>query len=73
MIRGRAKQLWKKKKLIVENFSFYTIQKLQGQGPGDLWQRTRQGSVWRNWVKIATTDYVDSKKVFSVTIYEAGE
>lgn len=48
-------------KLIVENFSYYTLQRLQGQNPGNLWQRTRQGGAWGNWTQIATTDYVDNK------------
>ncbi len=60
-------------KLIVENFSYYTLQRLQGQNPGNLWQRTRQGGSWGDWVQLATTSDINNKKVFSVTIYEAGD
>lgn len=48
-------------KLIVENFSHYTLQRLQGQNPDNLWQRTRQGGAWGDWTQIATTNYVDNK------------
>ena len=48
-------------KLIVEIFSYYIIQRLQCQDATDLWERTRKGTAWSDWVKIATTSYVDNK------------
>lgn len=48
-------------KLIVENFAYYKVQRVQGQGSDELWQRTYTNNGWTNWVQIATTSYVDNK------------
>lgn len=48
-------------KLIIEIFSYYIIQRLQGQDATDLWERTKKGTAWSDWVRIATTSYVDDK------------
>ncbi len=48
-------------KLIVENFSSYLIQRVFGQGKDQLWQRVKTGGTWSDWVKLATTSYVDNK------------
>lgn len=48
-------------KLIIESFSYYKVQKLQGQDSGYVWQRIQTGGTWNSWVKFATTSYVDNK------------
>ena len=49
-------------KLIVENFAYlYFVQRVFGQGKDQLWQRVKADGVWSDWVKFATTDYVDNK------------
>lgn len=47
-------------KLIVENFVYYKVQRVQGQDSDQLWQRTYINSGWENWVQIATINYVDN-------------
>lgn len=54
-------------KLIVESFSYYKVQRLQGQNSGYSWQRTRTGGAWNEWVQIATTDYIDNGFVKQTT------
>lgn len=54
-------------KLIVESFSYYKVQRLQGQNSGYSWQRTRTGGAWNEWVQIATIDYIDNGFVKQTT------
>ena len=49
-------------KLIVEIYASAALrQRVFGQAATDLWERTKKGTAWSDWVKIATTSYVDNK------------